>query len=574
MINIIHHFRLADFFDIFVMAVFAYTALIWFKKTTSRFVFIGLLVLGLIYIVALFMQMYLTVFVLKGFFAILIIAMVVIFQEDLRRFFEQIGMWGIFSKRRFQASPYPEVDVLIRGITSLVRKKYGALIVLKGLEPLDRHLQGGTPLEGILSEGLLESLFDPHSLGHDGAVIVEHGRIVKFGCHLPLSSNIKEIGNRGLRHTAALGLSEHSDALCIVVSEERQTISIAKNGRLKKLNNVEQLRPIIEHFYQQKFPKSTPKGWLRRLMENPLEKGLALLLACGLWLVFGYQKGNIYRDFVVPIEFQNLSSDWVIDDFNPKEVTVTLVGSKQAFSLLNPQELKVTIDMSKIKEGAQTIFLTEDMVHRPLSLLVVKIKPNRIELLAHQLISINVPIKVQTSGSPPPGTILKKITVAPQFIQVLTPKKKIPSNIPTEPIDLRNIAATTTLSANLIFPSYVKPLKENSVKVTIETERILSIFFDLNRTTIKPQFRPILNNMVQILKKNPHLRLTITGYATPTGPKAYNQRLAQRRAQAVFGYLVKNGVSPKQLNINFAILSSNGHQPQLLRPKVELKVIE
>ena len=105
------------------------------------------------------------------------------------------------------------------------------MIVLQGNDPLERHINGGTNLDGIVSEPLLESLFDPHSIGHDGAVIIDGNRVTKFGCHLPLSMNTSKYENIGLRHTAALGLAERSDAICIVVSEERGTISLAYHGK-------------------------------------------------------------------------------------------------------------------------------------------------------------------------------------------------------------------------------------------------------------------------------------------------------------------------------------------------------
>jgi len=243
--------------------------------------------------------------------------MVIIFQEDLRRFFERLAMWGVMKKRWYSVSPHKEIDLVTLAVTNLARKRFGALIVLKGNDPLDRHLKGGIPLEGKLSEPLLESIFDPHSVGHDGAVVIEDGQIVKFGCHLPLSSNTKEIGNLGLRHTAALGLAERSDALCIVVSEERGAITVAREGSLKKLDNTDQLKNILEHFHKERSPRVEKKTLLHWVGENPWERAIALLLACGLWLTFGYQTGSIRRDFVVPIEYRNLASDWIIEEPKP-----------------------------------------------------------------------------------------------------------------------------------------------------------------------------------------------------------------------------------------------------------------
>ena len=128
----------------------------------------------------------------------------------------------------------------------MAKKRIGALIVLQGNDPLERHINGGTSLDGLVSEPLLESLFDPHSIGHDGAVIINGNRIAKFGCHLPLSINTSKYGNIGLRHTAALGLAERSDAICVVVSEEKGTISTGLSGNIsRRFNNAAALHERI-----------------------------------------------------------------------------------------------------------------------------------------------------------------------------------------------------------------------------------------------------------------------------------------------------------------------------------------
>ena len=214
--------NIRNLLDIAIIALMIYTLLIWFKERASRFVLMGISLLALIYIAARFFQLYLTTIVLQGFFAILLFVLVVIFQEDLRRLFERIAIWGRIGKKGPDpAARHDIVEIIAHTVANLARARIGALIVIQGEEPLDRHIQGGTLLEGIVSQPLLESIFDPHSVGHDGAVIIDDRCVVRFGCHLPLSDNASQLYGVGLRHTAALGLSERSDALCIVVSEER-----------------------------------------------------------------------------------------------------------------------------------------------------------------------------------------------------------------------------------------------------------------------------------------------------------------------------------------------------------------
>ncbi|MDY7031877.1 MAG: diadenylate cyclase [Thermodesulfobacteriota bacterium] len=467
-------FRVADLFDIAIMVVLFYIILLWFKMTASRFVFIGISILGLIYVLARFFQLYVTVFVLQGFFAIVVIAMVVIFQEDLRRIFERMAMWRLIRKRRPSASTYQEIDILCRAVNKLALRRFGALIVLKGHDHLDRHLEGGFSLQGKLSEPLVESIFDPHSVGHDGAIIIEDGQVAQFGCHLPLSLNTLKIGNLGLRHTAALGLVERSDALCIVVSEERGTIGIAQGGELEKLESLQDLRQHLEDFYQKRFPGGTEGSWLRWLRENSREKGLAILLACGLWLALGYQTESVRRDFIVPIEYRNLASHWILEEPKAKEATVTLTGSEQAFNLLNTKSLKISLDMSQVLEGKQEFVLERDHVKYPPNLSVFRVEPTKIEITAHKMISINIPIKVRTIGELSPEITLKQIVVNPESVKAMVmPPNTKDVKIHTEPIELSNIKSPVTLSPKLVFPSDIQFLnnKQPEVKVTFDVKQ-------------------------------------------------------------------------------------------------------
>lgn len=586
LIDISTSFRLADFFDIAIISILSYVVLIWFKKTASRFVLIGIGILALIYILARFFQLYLTVFVLQGFFAILLIAMVIIFQEDLRRFFERVAIWGVMRKKELWVSPHQQnIEALTLAVNNLARKRVGALIVLKGNDPLERHLQGGVPLNGKLSEFLLESIFDPHSAGHDGAVVIEDGQVVRFGCHLPLSVNIKKTGKLGLRHTAALGLAERSDALCIVVSEERGTISIGRNERLSKLVNPDQLKTTLERFYQERSPRVTKKTRLSWITANPREKAIAIVLACGLWLTFGYQTGNIRRDFVVPIEYRNLASDWTIEEPKPKEATVTLMGSKQAFNLLNPEALKISLDMSKILDGEQELVLERDQIRYPASLSLVGIEPAKIKLIAHQMVPTSVPIKVQTSGTLPPELTLRRIFVTPRSIEVMAPPHgKGPAEILTEPINLKDITATTSLTPKLVLPPDMrfKNNKSSSVRVTLEIERKITfrtIYFDPSKAEIKPEFESVLNEAVQILKARPDVKVSIEGYTGSLGTDEYNQWISEQRAQAVLKYLVRKGIDRRRLKaIGFGksqpIADNQTKEGRRLNRRVELRVVE
>jgi diadenylate cyclase len=473
LLQLIQNIRISDLFDIAIITILSYIILAWFKKTASRFVLIGIVILAMIYAMARIFHLYLTEYVLQGFFAILIIALIVIFQEDLRRFFERLATWRFVRKIPLGTSPHLDAEVISRAVEKMIKKRHGALIVLRGDDLLDRHLRGGFLLEGKLSGTILESIFDPHSTGHDGAVVVENGVIAKFGCHLPLSVNIAELGNLGLRHTAALGLSERCDAICIVVSEENGTVAIARDGTLSTLLNPADLAALLVQFFHRRVPAGKKGAWVRWISENSWEKATALILACGLWFAFGYQTESIRRDYVIPIVYKNLTADWIIEEQKPKEATTTLMGSKQAFDLLNEDSLKIVLDMTAVKEGKQQVLIGTESLQHPSNVTVVDINPRKIGFVARRLVRIDAPIEVRTKGALPEGLNLKNIDIAPASIQVITLSKNIKNlKIVTEPINLEEISETTKLTPRLIIPEEVQSVngRQPSVEVTIEIE--------------------------------------------------------------------------------------------------------
>lgn len=280
------HVGVADVLDITLVATLIYALLVWFKQTKTAFVAMGILVLALVYTVARIMGMYMTVWIFQGFFAVLIIAIVVIFQEELRHIFERIAVWSLQGGANEESSP-KEVEIIVHSVANFAQEKIGALIVLHGLDPLDRHVEGGWDLNGELSEAILESIFDSHSLGHDGAVVIEHGKVARFGCLLPLSKEFAKITTLvGTRHTAALGLAERTDAMALVVSEEKGTISVAERGQLKVMPDLQALQQAVEHFFLEKAPKPARQTLETFFKHNTREKAIAVGVSVLMWLFF------------------------------------------------------------------------------------------------------------------------------------------------------------------------------------------------------------------------------------------------------------------------------------------------
>ncbi len=464
--------RLQDVLDVAIITTMIFALLMWFKTRASRYVLVGVVLLGGVYLAARFFQLYLTVLVLQGFFAILLFVLVVIFQEDLRGLFERLAMLGNLRK---EARPLSELEktaaIIAEAAGELAKKRIGALIVISGHDPLERHLTGGISLDGQLSIPLLSSIFDPHSAGHDGAVIITNNRVASFGCHLPLSINISQYENIGLRHTAALGLTERSDALCIVVSEERGSLSVAQGKSLTVISGASLLNDLLEKFYARFQPAPRKKivwGWLR---ENTKEKLLALGLACLLWVSFGYQRDVVRRDVVIPIEYKNIPENWQMEEPRLSEARIIFEGSEQAFRLLDEKSLRLSLDLSSLTQEKKEFALTKHMVNTPSGLAVTGINPDKVRVSALKMIPATLPVRVRTLHALPHHLALKKMITYPSSLSVLMdPKMKAEKrHLETEPIDLRGISASTAREVNVVKPSGVSfpEGKTPVVRVTI-----------------------------------------------------------------------------------------------------------
>jgi uncharacterized protein (TIGR00159 family) len=466
------NFRVADFFDIGIISVFIYSILIWFKETTSRSVLFGLFLLTMVYVSARIFDLYLTTIIFQSAFAVLVFGLVVVFQEEIRRFFERVAIVGSFRDRRRQRTSYPSVDMLIETVSDLAARRVGALIVIRGKEPLERHYVGGVPLYGRLSRPLLDSIFDPYSSGHDGAVIIEGDRVTKFSAHLPLSKNLNEIKNLGTRHTSALGISECSDAMAIVVSEERGTISLAEAGSIRHMESAAELKGRLEKFYAEKFPKKSESVFESIVKKNTLIKILALSLAVIFWFFIAYRTDTIRRVFDVPIEYRNLPQDWVIEEPRLTQAKVTLSGSERAFDLLNTKDLIISLDLSNVKEGLDDFLLTDNELRHPLNVSVYSIEPNIVHLEAHQVKAVELPIVMQTRGKLKTGLKLYSVTINPSKIKVRGHVNKIEGldKLYTEIVDFDRLTENATFNSQIIFPEGIQAVEGSVQKVEVTLE--------------------------------------------------------------------------------------------------------
>ncbi len=236
----IPEFTITDVLEILIIAFAFYHVILWIKDTRAWMLLKGIILLGVIFLAAVILEMDVVLWVFQNAMVVGIVALIVIFQPELRNALEQLGRKNIigtltsFDNQKTKNEHFSEksVQAIIKATYEMAKVKTGALIVVEKDIQCREYERTGIPIDSEISSQLLINIFEHNTPLHDGAVLVRDNRIVAATCYLPLSNNLGVSKELGTRHRAGLGISEVSDSLTIIVSEETGFVSLACNGKL------------------------------------------------------------------------------------------------------------------------------------------------------------------------------------------------------------------------------------------------------------------------------------------------------------------------------------------------------
>ena len=236
-----------DIIDIVVVAYFLYRLYLMLKNTRAATLVKGLLVLVLFMIICRWLNLLVISWLLEKSMTVIMVALPIVFQPELRRALEQIGRGNFF--RKSSELNEQELEDMLESVAlatkAMSAAKVGALMVFERATGLVERIETGVPVDGLVSSGLLQNIFVKDTPLHDGAVIIRGNRVVAACCLLPLTENRNLSLELGTRHRAAIGMSEQSDAMVLVVSEETGVVSIARNGELMRYLTVEDVKEVL-----------------------------------------------------------------------------------------------------------------------------------------------------------------------------------------------------------------------------------------------------------------------------------------------------------------------------------------
>lgn len=399
-----------------------------------------------------------------------VIAMIVIFQPELRKLLEKVAS---LQQKKTLSVDDSLVQMVAMSLWQLAKLKRGAIIVYPGKEPMQEKLSGGHKLSAEPSLPLIMSIFDPNSPGHDGAMIIEENRLTTFGVRLPMSQTSRLPEEYGTRHHAAMGLAEQTDALVLVVSEERGTISAFSNGIMKSLGSIEEITDEIKnHNIQENFLDIERIALLDRNTFVPMLG--SLLIATIFWTsLIIVNRQVVTKSLSLPLEYSQPAEGLLLIGDKAEEIRVQLAGPKSEIDSFVLSQPTVKVDLSSMVEGKQTILLTGENLQLSPRLSFLDSSPAQIVVNLAVMVKRSVQVVPQLVGALPSDLKLKQAKVLPKEVQVMMPPPKRgdkPLTLSTTPVYLNAIEEDTRIFCKIIAPPSIQPVVKpwQEVEVIIE----------------------------------------------------------------------------------------------------------
>jgi uncharacterized protein (TIGR00159 family) len=474
--NILRDFLLSitliNILDILIISFVTYFSLSWLKGTRSFQILATFFGLGVVYLVAGKVGLTLTSVLFQYLWAAIIIVLAIVFQPELREMLERASPIRALSGRKADAVEHDVVEATVRAVTELARSRLGAIIVFQRFNTLEHLTTTGRALDGLVSAESLIMIFQKTSPLHDGAVVIKRNRMAAASCILPLSTNEELSSRYGTRHRAAIGLTERSDALCVVVSEERGEVSIAVGGRISVFRTKAELESALETGLAARpgdDKAKARKSFAARTVANWQVKLVSVGLAAFLWMIFvGPRSSEI--GISVPIQYMNLPQSMEITGKWMDRIDVRVRGSESGLANLKPESIRATVDLSQVVPGPNFFRVSNRNLQVPPGITVTNIRPNDLHLTIESASAQKIAVAPTVLGSLPEKT---RVSVIPQSVTVraLDEDLKQVRAITTEPVKASELAEKKKVrSAVVVQPEGVRlqVIDPQHVVVTLE----------------------------------------------------------------------------------------------------------
>jgi hypothetical protein len=330
----------------------------------------------------------------------------------------------------------------------------------------------GVHLDCEITPQILETIFAVNTPLHEGAVLIRDGRIALASCHLPLSTNPDLPQYLGTRHRAALGLSERTDAIVVVVSEERGEVSLAEAGELFKTGSPGELVALLEDRVSPVREK-TPMSLRQKLFSNLLPKTALLLIVTAFWGLITSRQGQI-TTVAAPVRLQGISDELILVRNSPEEVEVKLKSLSSLAPTPAKLDIAANVDLSGVREGQATVRIKNSDFTLPSGMEVSSVNPSSIRVWTEKKVRKTVPVRVALKGLPADGGGGYRAVSDPATVDLEGPASQVSrvESVTTEEIDATRLIKGREYRKNLLQPSkQVTLLREDPVVITLVSNR-------------------------------------------------------------------------------------------------------
>jgi len=456
--------------DILLISMALFLAYRTFRRLGTWKILAGILLVAAVFFLASLLQLRVMGWILSNFSPVALVALIVIFQPELRKIFERAA--SLHSQRR--SGPGGGLTrTLGEAVFVLAGDRVGAILVMPGRESIAEWIHGGQETDAQPSVTLLQSIFEVHSPGHDGAVIVEDGRLVSLGVRLPMSRSDRLPAMLGTRHHAAAGLSEVTDALVAVVSEERGTVMLFSGGTGRRVETPDAFEAEVQAHLQRSLvplPVRSAVGGARNVI---FSLAGALVLATFFWSAVVLSQYEVRERMVTaPIQYLSLPAYLALGGEKQSEARLHLTGPVSELDQLDPYRLRVTVDLAGALPGTQTVVITESNVTLPRGVRLLDADPPAFDVTLNKIRQLDYAVVPQQVGALPDSLVMEEMRVSPQTIRVRAASGENEGDsetLLTTPIYLVTIRETTTIHCNIIAPPSIQPVAGQwpDVEVTV-----------------------------------------------------------------------------------------------------------
>jgi diadenylate cyclase len=446
--------RWQDIVDILLNSYILFRLYVLFRGTNVIRMIMAIAMLWMLERLAVNMGLIVTSWAMQGIIAAAALIVIIVFRNEIAAVLQTRNFksffWGI-PQRQIQTP----VDIIVESVYELARRKLGALIVLPLKKGIESVVQSGIPWQGKLSREMLLSIFWHGTPVHDGATIVQGDRIVEVAAILPLSKRSDLPSYFGTRHRAAVGLAEKTDALVIVVSEERGHVTVFKDEAVINISdNIELGQVLREHAGE----VTAPGGLKRHTIELGAVALICLFSITGIW--FSFARGlETLVTLEVPVEFMNRDPKMEIFAASASSVRLQLSGSGTLIKSVRPDQVKVKLNLSNAVAGRNQVPITRDSISLPPGIQLKQVDPQALAVTLDLPVKKTLPVQADWTGKLDAALILEDVRMVPDTVNVVGGSLMLEAlqTIYTEKIPLDGITTGGTTTVRFVLqPSSLK----------------------------------------------------------------------------------------------------------------------